>query len=170
MARSRVCAGRAASAVLPCPQSLTRPVARFAERTSACGPQVRPRAPAKILAPGPSCVSEPQLTRIVSWPVVTEPTGIHHDFSNTSFAHGYSSSSLTTPVRQSVSKRVTPAHLSRERVIVPGLSLHVMPAPPRPRGAFSVRGARAFPVGIESEGFPNRCRQGELGKLIRLGS
>ena len=64
MARSRVCAGRAASAVLPCPQA--RPIARFAERRSACGPQVRPRAPAKILAPGPSCVSDTLLTQTVS--------------------------------------------------------------------------------------------------------
>jgi hypothetical protein len=66
--------------------------------------QVRPRAPAKILAPGPSCVSDTaaHANSLVS-PVVTEPTGIHHDFSNTSFAHGYSSSSLTTPARQSVS-------------------------------------------------------------------
>ena len=100
MARSRVCAGRAAPAVLPCPQALARPIARFAERRSACRPQVRPRAPAKILAPGPSCVSY-TAAHATMWPVVTEPTGIHHDFSNTSFAHGYSSSSLTTPARQS---------------------------------------------------------------------
>ena len=51
MARSRVCAGRAASAVLPCPQALTRPIARFAERRSACGPQVRPRPGSRSVCP-----------------------------------------------------------------------------------------------------------------------
>src|SRR6516165_9270900 len=39
----QVSAGRAASAVLPCPQALPRPIARFAERTSGCGPQFRHR-------------------------------------------------------------------------------------------------------------------------------
>jgi hypothetical protein len=43
MARSKVCAGRAAPAVLLCPQALARPIARFAER-SASGPHgSRPR-------------------------------------------------------------------------------------------------------------------------------
>src|SRR6516165_9986803 len=37
----QVSAGRAASAVLPCPQALPRPIARFAERRSGCGPQFR---------------------------------------------------------------------------------------------------------------------------------
>ena len=39
---------------------------QFAERRSACGPQVRPRARAEILAPGPSCVSDTLLTQTVS--------------------------------------------------------------------------------------------------------
>jgi hypothetical protein len=59
----QVCAGQSGSggpAVSACPP---RPIARFAERRSVCGPQVRPRAPAKILAPGPSCVFAPQLKR-----------------------------------------------------------------------------------------------------------
>jgi hypothetical protein len=73
MARSKVCAGRAAPAVLPCPQALARPIARFAERRSACGPQVRPRAPAKILAPGRSCVSDTAShANSLVWPVVTD--------------------------------------------------------------------------------------------------
>src|SRR5262249_48384384 len=37
----QVSAGRAASAVLPCPQALPRPITRFAERRSGCGPQFR---------------------------------------------------------------------------------------------------------------------------------
>src|SRR5690242_21745436 len=41
----QVSAGRAASAVLPCPQALPRPIARFAERRSDCGPQFRHRTP-----------------------------------------------------------------------------------------------------------------------------
>ena len=41
----QVSAGRAAPAVLPCPQALPRPIARFAERRSGCGPQVRHRRP-----------------------------------------------------------------------------------------------------------------------------
>src|SRR5262245_52726953 len=41
----QVSAGRAAPAVLPCPQALPRPIARFAERRSGCGPQVHPRTP-----------------------------------------------------------------------------------------------------------------------------
>src|SRR5499427_10464840 len=41
----QVSAGRAASAVLPCPQALPRPIARFAERRSGCGPQFRHRTP-----------------------------------------------------------------------------------------------------------------------------
>jgi hypothetical protein len=41
----QVSAGRAASAVLPCPQVLPRPIARFAERRSGCGPQFRHRTP-----------------------------------------------------------------------------------------------------------------------------
>src|SRR5512136_1355409 len=41
----RVSAVRAAPAVLPCPQVLPRPIARFAERRSGCGPQVRHRTP-----------------------------------------------------------------------------------------------------------------------------
>src|ERR1700756_419713 len=35
----QVSTGRAAPAVLPCPQALPRPIARFAERRSGCGPQ-----------------------------------------------------------------------------------------------------------------------------------
>ena len=66
MARSRVCAGRAASAGLPCPQALTRPIARFAGTQERYGPQVRPRAPAKFLARAPAACPTPQLTRIVS--------------------------------------------------------------------------------------------------------
>src|SRR5262249_38639198 len=41
----QVSASRAASAVLPCPQALPRPIARFAERRSGCGPQFRHRTP-----------------------------------------------------------------------------------------------------------------------------
>jgi hypothetical protein len=41
----QVSAGGAASAVLPCPQALPRPIARFAERRSGCGPQFRHRTP-----------------------------------------------------------------------------------------------------------------------------
>src|SRR6266550_8581955 len=41
----QVSAGRAASAVLPCPQALPRLIARFAERRSGCGPQFRHRTP-----------------------------------------------------------------------------------------------------------------------------
>jgi hypothetical protein len=41
----QVSAGRAASAVLPCPQALPRPIARFAERRSGWGPQFRHRTP-----------------------------------------------------------------------------------------------------------------------------
>src|SRR5512132_3716221 len=41
----QVSAGRAPSAVLPCPQALPRPIARFAERRSGCGPQFRHRTP-----------------------------------------------------------------------------------------------------------------------------
>src|SRR5512139_3233003 len=41
----RVSAVRAAPAVLPCPQALPRPIARFAERRNGCGPQVRHRTP-----------------------------------------------------------------------------------------------------------------------------
>src|SRR5258707_15415399 len=43
----QVSAGRAASAVLPCPQALPRPIARFAERRSGCGPQFRHRTPGR---------------------------------------------------------------------------------------------------------------------------
>src|SRR6266511_5376480 len=41
----QVSAGRAASAVLPCPEALPRLIARFAERRSGCGPQFRHRTP-----------------------------------------------------------------------------------------------------------------------------
>src|SRR5262245_9050137 len=41
----QVSAGRAAAAVLPCPQARPRPIARFAERRSGCGPQFRHRTP-----------------------------------------------------------------------------------------------------------------------------
>src|SRR5262249_26058130 len=41
----QVSAGRAASAVLPCPEALPRQIARFAERRSGCGPQFRHRTP-----------------------------------------------------------------------------------------------------------------------------
>jgi multidrug efflux pump subunit AcrA (membrane-fusion protein) len=41
----QVSAGRATSAVLPCPQAVPRPIARFAERRSGCGPQFRHRTP-----------------------------------------------------------------------------------------------------------------------------
>jgi len=35
---------------------------------------------------------------------------------------------------------------------------------------FLISKARAFPVGIESEGFPTAVAKANLGKLIRLGS
>src|SRR6516225_2342280 len=58
----QVSAGRAASVVLPCPQALPRPIARFAERRSGCGPQVRHRTPEGAQRSRRSCPKGPSRT------------------------------------------------------------------------------------------------------------
>jgi hypothetical protein len=58
--------------------TLSPQVAPFRNSQEACGPQVRGRTPAEILASGPSCVSRHRSSNATSlmWPVLAEPTGI----------------------------------------------------------------------------------------------